>query len=523
MSNNSDQHSPSNNGAAPSRIAAIAVISQRLTRLFPYPASVGLVAAAAGVSELSYRIASADSLTLIFLIAVVISARLYGLWPAVMTSILSLLCWDYFFTLPYYELYFSDPRDIFALVAFLVVALVTSGMTAQIRRQNVRLAMLADSITGLYRLSQDFSQLATIDDVANFTVSNLSKTLRCETVVVLRDHYDGSSLLVFPTDCKLEPDELTAAEGVYYALSTSNWLDRGTGGRYGFLPLNALHGRIGSVGISRPAAPELTAEERQKLDSFLNHAALAIERAWLARDIEHAQMTAETERLRNALLTSVSHDLRTPLTTIIGALSTLTSMGDAFSPAIRAELIATARSEADRLNRFVGNLLDITRLESGTLTAKLVSVDLAEVVETALVRAEPLMGHRTVEISLPAEELAVRADFAMLEQVIFNILDNAAKYSPDVSTIRICGAQNGDTVVLEIADEGEGIPEHAREKLFEKFTRYSQGDSKSPGTGLGLMICRGFLRIMNGTITASNRTDRRGAVFTLSLQPDGAP
>lgn len=523
MSNNSDQHLPRNNNERSSRFSPSVVIRRRLTRLFPYFVSISLVAAAAGVSDLSYKIASDDSLTLIFLIAVVVSARLYGLWPAVLTSILSLLCWDYFFTLPYYELYFSDPRDIFALVAFLVVALVTSGMTAQIRRQNERLAMLADSITDLYTLSQEFSRLATVDDVAKFTVSNLSKTLRCETVVLLRDHHDGSSLLVFPSNRKLEPDELAAAAGVYYTMSTSNWLDRGAGGRYGFLPLNALHGRIGSVGISRPDAPELTAEERQKLDSFLNHAALAIERAWLARDIEHAQMTAETERLRNALLTSVSHDLRTPLTTIIGALSTLTSMGDAFSPAIRAELVATARSEADRLNRFVGNLLDITKLESGTLTAKLVSVDLVEVVETALVRAEPLLGHRVIDISVPADGLTVAADFAMLEQVIFNVLDNAAKYSPDVSTIRIRGAQSGDAVVLEISDEGEGIPEHANEKLFEKFTRYSQGDSKSPGTGLGLMICRGFLRIMNGTITASNRSDRRGATFTIKLKPDGRP
>lgn len=486
----------------------------RFSVLAPYAASIGLVAAAAVVSEVSFKIASPDSLTLIFLIAVVVSAQRYGLWPAVLSSLLSVLCWDYFFTLPYYELYFSDPRDYFALTAFLIVALVISGMTAQIRRQNERLAVLAESISRLYRVSQEFSQMGTVDELARFTIARLSEMFRCEAVMVLRGHADGATSLIFPAGHTLESQEIAAAE-------QKNGLsaDAGDGrGRYAFLPLNALRGQIGSVGLGHPQADRLNAEERQELDVFMSQAALAIERAWLARDFEHAQMTAKTEQLRNALLTSVSHDLRTPLTTIIGALSTLKTMGESFSPSIREELLATARSEAERLNRFIGNLLDITRLESGMLTARLVPIDLGEVIETALQRAHPLLAHHVVETIMPPDIPFVSADFAMLEQVFFNLLDNAAKYSPPNSKIQIRGSSEGDHVLIEIRDEGRGIADHASEKMFEKFARFAQGDSQAPGTGLGLMICRGFLKIMNGSISAANRPDRRGAVFAVRLQ-----
>jgi two-component system sensor histidine kinase KdpD len=490
----------------------------RSAGVFPYLTSVGLVTAATAVAELTFNITSAAGLTPFFLVAVVIAAQRHGLWPAVFASFLGVLSWDYFFTVPYYSLEIDSARDIFALITFLIVALVVSGMTAQIRHQNERLGNLADSIAGLYRLSQEFSQLATVDELASFVVSRLSEMLRCETVVVLRDHGNEVARLVFPVGHKLEREEITAAEGIFFMLAVSNRLDRESGGRYAFLPLNALHGRIGSVGISRPDAPELTIEERQKLDAFLSQAALAVERAWLARDIEHAQMTAETERLRNALLTSVSHDLRTPLTTIIGALSTLKTMGESFNPEIRDELVSTARSEAERLNRFVGNLLDTTKLESGALQARLVPTDVCDVVEIALERARPLLARHMIEVALPPELPPVSADFVMLEQVVFNVLDNAAKYSPVDTKIEIRGDAVDNQVVVKIVDEGLGIPEEAREKLFEKFTRFAHGDSKPPGTGLGLMICRGFLNIMNGSITASNRTDKRGAVFTIRLQ-----
>jgi two-component system sensor histidine kinase KdpD len=310
------------------------------------------------------------------------------------------------------------------------------------------------------------------------------------------------------------PDEIAAAELAWSAPATPS---RAWRGRYDFLPLKALRGFIGSVGISGPEPSFPSAAERQKLEAILNQVAIAIERAWLARDIEHERMSAETERLRNALLTSVSHDLRTPLTAIIGALTMIESAEEPLDAATRSELIATARAEAERLNRFIGNLLDVTRLESGSLRARLMPTDIADVVESALERGKSMLADHIVDAELPDELPPVSADFILLEQVLFNLLDNAAKYSPPHSRIGIRAVASATSVVIEIADEGPGIPECAREKIFEKFARFTLGDSVPPGTGLGLPICRGFLRSMNGTIGVSGGARGRGAVFSIRL------
>jgi two-component system sensor histidine kinase KdpD len=472
-----------------------------------------LVVIAALAAESSTSLMSAPSLTLVFLVAVVVSARRYGLWPAIFTSVLSVMCWDFFFTLPYYTLYMSNPRDVVALVVFLIVSLIVGGMTAQIRRQNEQLASQAESVSWLYRLSQEVSRLPTVDKIASFAASRIADAFKAEAVIFLKGH-DSVDPLVFPAGITLTPDESAAAERAWSAPDT---LGRTRAGRYDFLPLKALQGYIGSVGIAGPASLPASREERQKLDAILNQVAIAIERAWLAHDIEHARMGAETERLRNALLTSVSHDLRTPLTAIIGALTTIESAEEPLDAAVRSELIATARSEAERLNRFVGNLLDVTRLESGNLRARLVPTDIADVVETVLERGKSMLADHVVEVALPDDLPSVSADFTLLEQALFNLLDNAAKYSPAHTKIRISAAPVANEVVIDIADEGPGIPEGAQERIFEKFTRFALGDKVPPGTGLGLMICRGFLKSMNGAISVSAGPHGRGAVFSIWL------
>lgn len=486
--------------------------------LLPYAASLLLVGCAAVLARLSLGLASASSLTLIFLVAVVISANRFGLWPAVFTSVLGVLSWDYFFTLPYYSLRFDDPRDAFTLVTFLIVSLVVSGMAEQIRRQNDNLAALADSLGAANRHSQTLLRLATIDEIANFTVSQLSEMFSARAVVMLRDHAAVQSRLLYPAGEALSRDDIAAAERVVFPLSRRHDAAAQTRGDFTFVPFEGLRGRLGTIGLARPDHAEFSEAERQRLGTFMSQAAIAFERAWFSRDVERSHMVAETERARNALLTSVSHDLRTPLTAIIGALSTLSALGDSIEPEVRTELIDTARSEAERLNRFVGNLLDITRLEAGGLSVSLSPVDVDEVVASARERAGDLLSHHKIDVSIPDDLPEVLADPVLLEQVIFNVLDNAAKYAPSGSTIRIGAARRGDgSVVLSVADEGPGIPEKEPDRIFEKFTRFNQGDSVAPGTGLGLMICRGFMSVMNGTIQARNRTDRKGAEFDIGL------
>ncbi len=233
--------------------------------------------------------------------------------------------------------------------------------------------------------------------------------------------------------------------------------------------------------------------------------------------IDSARLQMETERLRNAMLTSVSHDLRTPLTTIIGAHSTLKSLGEGCDPAIRAELIDRAQSEAERLNRLIGNLLDMTRLESGKLNLKLGPVDIADALGCALGRAEEILLNNKVSIDLPDDLPMVDADFMLLEQVIFNLIDNAAKYAPPGTQIHISASAKDGLAVLEIADEGDGIPPDALEAIFDKFARFRFEDRRQAGTGLGLAICRGFLEAMGGSITAYNKDNSTGAIFAIRL------
>jgi len=265
--------------------------------------------------------------------------------------------------------------------------------------------------------------------------------------------------------------------------------------------------------------PLLAPEQRRLLDALGDQAAVAIERINLAADVDRSRLLAETERLRSALLTSISHDLRTPLASILGAASGLQSYHALLDEAGRDELLATIREEAERLNRFVGNLLDMTRLESGALAPRLEAADLGEMLGAALARAgRVLAGHR-VEMDLAPGLPLLRLDAVLFEQVLFNLLDNASKYAPEGSTVRLRAWHEvtEGVVRLQVIDEGPGLAEDALERIFDKFHRIPGGDRQRAGTGLGLAICRGFIEAMGGAITAANRRDRPGAVFTLTL------
>jgi two-component system sensor histidine kinase KdpD len=217
------------------------------------------------------------------------------------------------------------------------------------------------------------------------------------------------------------------------------------------------------------------------------------------------------------VLTSVSHDLRTPLASILGAISSLRSYGDRYDPDTRGELLATAQDEAERLNRFVGNLLDMIRLDAGAVSARREVVDVADLVATALRRAEPLLRHHHVTHTVAPELPAVEIDFVLGEQVLFNLLDNATKYTPKGTTIEIVARAEGSNVALCVRDEGPGIEAADLPHVFEKFYRARDGDRRLAGTGLGLAIARGFVEAQGGSIVARNRTDRTGAEFVITF------
>jgi len=242
----------------------------------------------------------------------------------------------------------------------------------------------------------------------------------------------------------------------------------------------------------------------------------------LARDLHLARLQAETDRLRSALLTSISHDLRTPLASILGSATSLTSEGVSLDGPTEQALLATIVEESYRLNRFIGNLLDMTRLESGALKPRGSLTELSDVLGAALARAGKILARHEVDLDVAAGLPMLNLDMVLFEQVLFNLLDNAAKYAPPGTRIQIKAARDGDRVVLRVIDEGEGIPPKDLERVFDKFYRAggdrSVGvDRQRAGTGLGLAICRGFIEAMDGTIVAANRTDRPGAIITISL------
>jgi len=237
----------------------------------------------------------------------------------------------------------------------------------------------------------------------------------------------------------------------------------------------------------------------------------------LVEEMDRVERAAETERLRSALLTSISHDLKTPLAAVLGAAGTLRDLGAKLSDAEKADLLATIIDESERLNRFIANLLDMTKLEAGAIAPNVALHDLGEIVGSALRRASRILSRHHVELELASDLPMLELDAVLFEQVLFNLLDNAAKYAPPETTIRIESWQSTDTVYLRVLDEGSGISPSDLDHIFDKFYRAQKTDQVRAGTGLGLAISRGFVEAMHGTIVAANRIDRTGAVFTISL------
>jgi two-component system sensor histidine kinase KdpD len=261
----------------------------------------------------------------------------------------------------------------------------------------------------------------------------------------------------------------------------------------------------------------LTREQRRLLDALIDQAALAIERVHLVEEADRVKRSIETDKLRAAILTSLSHDLRTPLSSIMGAAGALRDLSDALSKDDKADLLDTIVEEAERLNRFIANLLHMTKLEAGAVTPDTAPHVLSELIATTLTRAAKIIDNHKVELDLAADLPMVNVDGILFEQAMFNLIDNASKYAPAGTTIRIQGWREGDLVRLQVLDEGPGIPPEATGRVFDRFYRVHKEDSVRAGTGLGLAVSRGFIEAMQGRIVAGNRSDRSGAVFTVTL------
>ena len=487
--------------------------------LSPYAAALAMVGGALGFAEVIEPTFGVNNVDLVFLTSIVGVAVTFGLYPSLLAVVAATLSYNFFFLPPLYTFTIADPTNVAALFFFTLVAVLVSNLAARTRAQAKVSQARARITEALYTFSRKLAGCVSTDDVLWATAYQMASMLGVRVVMLLPE--DGMLVLKagYPPEDSLDGADLAAAQ---WAWTNNRPAGRGAdtlpGGRRLFAPMRTGRGPVGVVGLdSDKSGALLSPEQRRLLDALLDQGALAIERVNLVEDVDRAKLLAETDRLRSSLLTSISHDLRTPLASILGAASTLRDLAPALDDDSRRELLGTVIEESERLNRFIANLLDMTKLESGAVMPNLALHDMSEMVGAALRRAAKILARHTVELRLADDLPMMNLDAVLFEQVLFNLLDNASKHAAEGSTISIQSWRDGRWICLQVLDEGDGIPGEDVERIFEKFYRARKSDRVRAGTGLGLAISRGFVESMGGTIDAGNRSDRKGAVFTLRL------
>ena len=485
-----------------------------------YGLAVAVVAACTGIAWLMFRHVSLSNLIMVYLLGVVGVATRASRGPTVLASVLSVLIFDFCFVPPYLSFAVSDSEHLITFFVMLVVALVTSGLTVRIRAQVEAARQRERRIAALYGMSRKLASVQGVDDLLEIALRHMGEVFSGQLALLLPD--GGGRLAprrVAPEGMTLGATELGVAQWTFEHREVAG-LGTATlpGARALCVPLVGPRGAVGVLAIVPVDARAFESPEAlHQLETFANQTALALERAQLADEARRAEVLAETERMRNSLLSSVSHDLRTPLATIIGASSGLLDGADRLDPAMRRDLVRSIHGEASHLDRLVNSLLDMTRLESGAVTIRKEPQPLDGVLGAALQRLEALLRDRPVRVDLPADLPLVPIDAVLVEQVFLNLLDNAARYSPAGSPMDVSAEVAGLAVVVEVSDRGAGFAPGDEQRAFEKF--YRGHSAQVRGVGLGLAICRAIVELHGGNITAENRPGGGATIrFTLPLE-----
>ena len=467
------------------------------------------VACAVAVGEALTAVLKLPNLSMIFLTAVLFSAVRFGTRAAVIASLASFAAYNFFFIEPVYTFTVAQPEELFALLIFLAVAVFAGSLTGRIRDQRERVIRNAEVTQSLYDYSRKLSGASSPDDVLWAAAAHLHSTFGGRIVLLVAEGDELQIRAAWPPDAQLDPAALGAAHWAQQKKEPAGW---GTGTlprvAYQFRPLVAARGPIAVCGFEPHSADEpITAEDERALTAILDLTAIALDRALLAREAVNAATMQENEKVRDALLDSLSHDLRTPLSSIAGAATSLRAFGDKMSPSERLELLSSIEEETARLARFVANLLDMSRIEAGGLKVNHDLVSIADVVRARSNAAG--RRSRASRCASASRRPAVRARRRQLiEQVLFNLLDNAHKYGGD-SGATVHARQEGAEVLISVTDEGPGVKPGELERIFEKFYRGGRADGRKAGTGLGLSISRRLVEAMGGAIVAQSPAVRR--------------
>ncbi len=489
-----------------------------------YPAAGGFVLLAGVVAALLDRFTTGANLAMIFLAGVLASGLLFGLRPALAAAAIAIVGYNFFFLEPRFSMSIGHPADVLTFVIFVAVAGVTGGLAGRVRDQASLVSRRAAAVTALLAASRRLSAAPTVAEAARALAEQVSAAAEAGVVVLLGKGDEIEPAAGAPTLPALSTAAMTAAR---WAWERGEAAGAGTGTLpqvgWTFRPLQGVRRRVGVAGVEVKAGA--TADDERLVIALLDQGAVALERAELALSAVETEALLRSDRLRSALLNSISHDLRTPLSTVLGSATTLIDYGEDLKPEVREDLLQSIQEEAERLNRYVGDLLDMTRLEGGALSPRAELTDVRDVLSAAADRVSRRLQQRTLERDFPPQLSLVNLDPALLEQAVVNILENAVAYSPDGARIELAAYEDRANVVISIEDEGIGIPTADLARVFEKFRRIDEeaSDRKGKGVGLGLSIAKGFVEAMGGRIAAASPihgdavTGPRGARVLISL------
>lgn len=493
------------------------VIARGLPTIKPYLGSLAVVLGALAIALLIALSLDVRSMSRVFLVAVLISAVTYGLWPALFASLVSAIAYDYFFLPPVYSLGIATNEGLIDFSLFVLIAFIVSSLAARVRRYALAADARALTAETLSAFTRCLGAASTVQDILQHAAERMSVLMGVPVTLVRMEEDAGIVTAAYPPHAVPDLDCLRTAMA-WWALRPDEKGDQSlTISDWRFETLRGAGEAIGLIATKRRDSKSNRAAQDTLFEALTYQTGLAIDRRALCDRLDRTRIEAETEQLRSTVLTSISHDLRNPLASITVSASVLERQWDSLGDTSKLLMARTIRDEAERLDNFIGKLLDLTGIESMTTKPRCEPVFVLDVVEAALQQASSIFSDHRVVIDLPDDLPPVRSDAVLLQQVLYNLIENAAKYSPPASLIQVVGREHGKGVSISVLDEGGGIATADLERIFDKFYRARTAERRATGTGLGLAICRGFLEVMGGTIEAANRDSRSGAAFTITL------
>jgi two-component system, OmpR family, sensor histidine kinase KdpD len=478
-----------------------------------YLIAFGLVALVTLLGELIFSAGSITNVGLLFLLPVLFVASRYGLRVGIVTSLVSSLTYNFFFIPPTHTFTIQDPQNIITVLVLLGVAVASSQLAARTRDQALLAQRSADQNRSLAGFARQLTVISKVDELSQLLCREIGQLLHVHTLLLLPERGDLVMRAAEPADAHLEAIEWAAARWAYeHNQSTGRSAETMTASEWLFQPLAASGPVLGVFGLARPdAGTPIRSDQLPLLLSLLDQAALALERIALEAEMATVTQLKERDRLRAALLSSVSHDLRTPLTTIVGMLGEMNATTQE-----QGRQLKEARGEAERLSRFVANLLDMVRIETGALHQSIEPVDLSEAATAAVHDLRRIVSARQIKLDVPPDLPLILVDPQLFHHCLINLIENAAKYGSAGAPILISGRRDSTGLMFSVLDEGPGVPEGEERRIFETFARIEGSDRKG-GTGLGLAIVKGFAEAMGLSVEASNRLDRAGASFGIHI------